>query len=168
MYDDYALNPEVFELMAKEYNQRKKSITSLSVSVKAVKKDDVDELFKKIEYLRVLIGSLKSQTKNIDTISVLDRVLQNVKDEQVKLFNLFDGVVLTSSSDDVMTKIFCNSLKLAIDSTGEIVKCLIKIKDDDETFELSSSLTESINTFLDVNSMLVSLFGECRYRVFRN
>lgn len=171
VYDDYAICPDKFEEMAKEFvaNQSKISglcakISDLQVVKKSeISKDDVDMLFKKIEYLRVLLADLKNRSTNSDVLLVLDSIAEEIKQQTESLSKLLNVGISALEQNEVRGDMFCNNLKLSINTAGDIVKLLIKIKDDDQTFELSPALTEAINIFLQINNQLVSLFGECRY-----
>ncbi len=163
IYNDFAINPQNFEAMAKEYSLQKQS------SIFSINKQDIDEkeiksLTAKLEYLRVLLGDLKKRTSNADILLVLDELSITLQEQTKKLTELFDGLTVSQNNDEEEYKMFCNNLKIAINTTSDIVKLLIEIKDDEKTpSEAKLSLTESINTFLDINNKLVSLFGECRY-----
>lgn len=163
IYNDFAINPQNFEAMAKEYSLQKQS------SIFSINKQDVDEkeiksLTAKLEYLRVLLGDLKKRTSNADILLVLDELSITLQEQTKKLTELFDGLTVSQNNDEEEYKMFCNNLKIAINTTSDIVKLLIEIKDDEKTpSEAKLSLTESINAFLDINNKLVSLFGECRY-----
>lgn len=163
IYNDFAINPQNFEAMAKEYSLQKQS------SIFSINKQDVDEkeiksLMAKLEYLRVLLGDLKKRTSNADILLVLDELSITLQEQTKKLTELFDGLTVSQNNDEEEYKMFCNNLKIAINTTSDIVKLLIEIKDNEKTpSEAKLSLTESINTFLDINNKLVSLFGECRY-----
>lgn len=166
MYDDYAMSPENFEIMAKEYNINQNKVLSLKTKACEINQDDVKLLFNKIEYLRVLVDNLKNHTSNIDILKVLDDVAIDIQDQTKQLSEVLGRIVKGFDNQDDEIKIFCNNLKLAINTAGDIIKLLVKIKDEDETFELSPKLTNNINEFVDINNQLVSLFGECRYRGF--
>lgn len=166
LYDDYAMNPENFEVMAKEYKSQESRVVGLGANVCKIDSNDIKSVFEKIEYLKVLISNLKNHTSNVDALKVLDDISLDVSMQSKNLSNLFGQFVQSENEKEEDIKIFCNNLKLAINTTGEIVKILVKIKDADETFELSQNLTNSINNFIDMNNQLVSLFGECRYRAF--
>lgn len=173
-YDDFALCPEKFEDMAKEYIANQGRINSLSAKIgggeraakSEIERDDIDLLFKKIEYLRVLVSDLKMRTSNPDALAVLDNVSSDILEQNKNLSILLNAGAMAFDHEDEQMDMFCNNLKVAINTASDIVKLLIKIKDDDETFQLSPALTESINSFLEINNQLVSLFGECRYRGF--
>ncbi len=167
VYDDYALSPENFEVMAKEYKAKESNILSLKTKVSEIDRIDVDSLFNKIEYLRVLVNDLKTRTTNSDVIVVLNQISDDIATETQNLSQTLDGGTIALENETMPIDMFCNNLKIAINTTGDILKLLIKIKDDDETFELSPVLTSSTNTFLEINNQLVSLFGECKYRSFR-
>ena len=163
IYNDFAINPQNFEAMAKEYSLQKQS------SIFSINKQDVDEkeiksLMAKLEYLRVLLGDLKKRTSNADILLVLDELSITLQEQTKKLTELFDGLTVSQNNDEEEYKMFCNNLKIAINTTSDIIKLLINIKDDEQTpSEVKLSLTNSINVFLDFNNKLVSLFGECRY-----
>ena len=111
-----------------------------------------------------MLGDLKKRTSNADILLVLDELSITLQEQTKKLTELFDGLTVSQNNDEEEYKMFCNNLKIAINTTSDIVKLLIEIKDDEKTpSEAKLSLTESINTFLDINNKLVSLFGECRY-----
>lgn len=162
-YDDFAVNLNSFETMAKEYNAQIQS-KMLKVDIKQVNLKLAKSLFNKIEYLRVLVNDLKQRTSNSEILIVLDDVLKQIENQNQILSTLFEqGIEAQTQSEDSF-KMFCNNLKLSISTTSDIIKLLIEIKDDEETsFEAKSKLTEVINSFLDINNNLVSLFGECRY-----
>lgn len=163
IYNDFAIGLQNFEAMAKEYALQKQS------SIFSINKQDVDEkeiksLMAKLEYLRVLLGDLKNRTSNADILLVLDELSITLQEQTKKLTVLFDGLTVSQNNDEEEYKMFCNNLKIAINTTSDIVKLLIEIKDNEKTpSEAKLSLTESINTFLDINNKLVSLFGDCRY-----
>lgn len=163
IYDDFALSPQNFEVMAKEYALQKQSGV-FSVNKQDINKEDVKSLFSKLEYLRVLLVDLKTRTSNADIIIVLDELSKTLQEQNQKLTELFDGATWIQTDDEENYKMFCNNLKIAINTTSDIIKLLINIKDDEQTpSEVKLSLTNSINVFLDFNNKLVSLFGECRY-----
>lgn len=163
IYDDFALSPQNFEVMAKEYALQKQSGV-FSVNKQDISKEDVKSLFSKLEYLRVLLVDLKTRTSNADIIIVLDELSKTLQEQNQKLTELFDGATWIQTDDEENYKMFCNNLKIAINTTSDIIKLLINIKDDEQTpSEVKLSLTNSINVFLDFNNKLVSLFGECRY-----
>ena len=163
IYNDFAISPQNFDAMAKEYAMQKQS-SIFSVNKQGVSKEDIKYLFSKLEYLRVLIVDLQKRTSNADILLVLDELSKTLYEQNQKLSNLFDGVTWIQTDDEENYKMFCNNLKIAINTTSDIVKLLISIKDDEQTpSETKSLLTDSINVFLDFNNKLVSLFGECRY-----
>ena len=163
IYDDFALSPQNFEVMAKEYALQKQSGV-FSVNKQDINKEDVKSLFSKLEYLRVLLVDLKTRASNADIIIVLDELSKTLQEQNQKLTELFDGATWIQTDDEENYKMFCNNLKIAISTTSDIIKLLINIKDDEQTpSEVKLSLTNSINVFLDFNNKLVSLFGECRY-----
>ena len=167
-YDDFALNPQNFEIMAKEYTNK------IQASAFKVRADDANQeaekkLFANLEYLRVLIYDLKKHTSNKDILLVLDEIKSSVEEKTAVLKTMFKEGISTMDTDDFHLEMFCNNLKLAIQTTGEIVKILVQIKDDDKTkAEAKLSLTDIINEFIDINNNLVSLFGECRYLQYKN
>ena len=167
-YDDYAVSPQNFEAMAKEYN---KCIQSNMLNIKHVAdvstqfdENAIKSLFNKIEYLRVLINDLKNQTKNQDILTVLSQITDDIQSQINLLSDAFKTNFVAKQDNEDEFKMFCNKLKLAINTTSDIVKLLIGIKDDENTIsDIKLILTSSINGFLDINNELVSLFGECRY-----
>ena len=166
MYDDFAvLRPEDFETVAKEYSNQ--GIGKI-LSQNNCQQTNTEGIFKKIEYLQNLVEKLKTHTKNEDVLIVLDGIAEDLQSQRDKLRSLVSEEVWTYSSNEPHTVIFCNNLKLAIQTSSEIVKQLIDIKDSENTVgEIRPQFTEIINAFLDINNKLVSLFGECRYRTFR-
>lgn len=171
LYNDYAINPQNFEQMAKEYQNCNNPNLMSSKSV--VANDDkqaelVNQLLKQVEYLRALTCDLKTRTKNKDIILVLNDIQSQIKLQSDVFANLFSIAVQSCASDNVDIKMFCNNLKLAIQSATQIVKLLIAIKDlEQTTAQQKLSITDSINQFLDINNQLVSLFGECRYLIYK-
>ncbi len=162
-YDDYAVNPQMFETMAKEYQVQSLSKMQ-NVTIKELDKELIKSLFNKIEYLQALINTLKQHTKNANIILVIDETLNLLDSQQHVLINLFDGGIATQSVGEDDFRMFCNNLKIAINTTSDIIKLLIEIKDNElVNFEKKEKLTMVINEFLDINNNLVSLFGECRY-----
>lgn len=167
IYDDYAVSPSNFEKMAKEYSlQSNGKILSLKAKQCEISQDDVDALFAKIEYLRVLVGNLKNRTNNTDVLLVLNNISSEIATNVTNLSGVLNGGVKTFEREDQNYEIFCNNLKLSINTTGDIIKLLIKIKDDDVTFQFAPKLTDATDSFIDINNQLVSLFGDCRYRNF--
>ena len=161
-YDDYAINPSNFEQMASEYNLQKQKIFSLTKKCE-IDKSDVNSLFEKTEYLKTIVLDLEARTKNGNILLVLKEILEEVESSTKNLSNIFDDSVKTYQTEQFELVMFCNNLKLAINIVGEIIKLLIKIKDDDIKFEYSQVLTNEINRFIDINNKLASMFGECRY-----
>ncbi len=175
LYNDYAINPQSFEQMAKEYKNCKNSPGLMSNT--GLLADDshndrqaelVKQLLKQVEYLRVLTNDLKTRTKNQDIILVLGDIQNQIKLQSDIFANMFGASVQSFASDNVDIKMFCNNLKLATQSATQIVKLLVALKDlEQTTAQQKLSLTDSINQFLDINNKLVSLFGECRYLIYR-
>ena len=162
-YNDFAINPNIFDVMAKEYQVHTQS-KAQSVKVKDFDKKDISELFAKLEYLQTLIKALMANTQNADILLVLDDIQSSLQSQNNLLSELFDSNISTQGMQDEQFKMFCNNLKIAINTTSDIVKILIKIKDSEATdFDKKEKLTNIINSFLDINNNLVSLFGECRY-----
>ena len=163
IYNDFAISPQNFEAMAKEYSLQKQS-SIFSANKQDVSKEDIKSLFSKLEYLKVLIVDLQKRTSNADILLVLDDLSKVLKEQNQKLSNILDSQTSIQTESEENFKMFCNNLKIAINTTSDIVKLLIKIKDDEQTTgDAKLSLTDSINIFLDINNKLVSLFGECRY-----
>lgn len=164
MYDDFAiLNADKTELAIKEYNRQ---VTSKTFSVKRLDTEE-ENVFTKIDYLIQLVKKLQNTTKNHDTAVVLQDILQNVQNQKDKLNVLLGSEVVAFGEKQPETVVFCNNLKLAIQTAGEIVQQLILLKDNLETLgELKPQYTQIILSFLNINNILVSLFGDCRYRVF--
>ena len=169
LYDDFLMSPENFETMAKEFDKKAKG-EILSVKKTSVNENDVKDLFKKIEFLRVLVVDLKSKTKNQEILVVLSDISNQIESQNNTLAEVFEDVATNNvgvqESAEEMAKMFCNNLKIAISTASDIVRLLIKIKDEDNSFVLAPKLTESTNVFLDINNQLVSLFGECRFLRF--
>ena len=165
MYDDFAvLDAEKITMANKEYQ---KQCAGNILSVKSLLPQDNENLWQKISYLQRLLDKLKQNTKNQDTLLVLEGVLQDVQNQQDKLNVLLNNSTITMGETQPETVIFCNNLKLAIQTAGEIVEVLIKLKDSEETAgELRPDITNIILSFLNINNKLVSLFGECRDRTF--
>ena len=147
--------------MAKEYSLIQKS-QILKTKKCEIDPDDISLLFAKIEYLKVLTNDLKNRTKNVSILQVLNEISAKIEQNNDNLTEILEKNVKTESIESE-AKMFCNNLKLAINTTGDILKLLVKIKNDDETFELSPALTEVINSFIEINNQYVSLFGECQY-----
>ena len=127
IYDDFALSPQNFEVMAKEYALQKQSGV-FSVNKQDINKEDVKSLFSKLEYLRVLLVDLKTRTSNADIIIVLDELSKTLQEQNQKLTELFDGATWIQTDDEENYKMFCNNLKIAINTTSDIIKLLINIK----------------------------------------
>ena len=163
MYDDFAiLEPNNFDKAIKEYQKFGRSSV---LSTKAMQPES-QKINDKINYLLGLVTKLKQHTTNQDKIFVLDEIYK-VVEEQQSAFNtlMVEGLLL--AEEEPVTQIFCNNLKLAIQTTAEIVKLMIELKDNDLVAgEIKPQVTDIILQFLDVNNRLVSLFGECRYRGF--
>ena len=166
MYDDYALNPQNFGIMAKEFSKCQKGEVFSVTQKKILENFDKEPLFKKVEYLKALIKDLKTRTSNKDVLLVLEDVFENVEKQRQTLQNVFEDVSI-SSFNKPNIDMFCNNLKLAINIAGEIARLLILAKDDESTsYDTKLVLTNVIFAFLDINNSLVSLFGECRYLTF--
>lgn len=165
MYDDFAILDDDTGAASNEY---KKIMGGKILSVKSQQTEDQTEVLQKVEYLSSLLQKLKNDTKNADTKIVLEKTEQNLQLQQQNLLQLFGGLTMALGEKQPETVMFCNNLKLAIQTSGEIVKSLIQIKDAETTAgEIRPQYTDIILAFLDVNNNLVSLFGDCRYRVFR-
>lgn len=167
-YDDFAtMNPQKFELAVKEYSSQKsgKILQTLSQN----NNSDILMVQKKVEYLQNLVIELKSDTSNADVLKVLEGLGSDIKVLRDKITALADSLVSVEESEEIVTARFCNNLKLAIQTCCEIVKLLVKIKDDEKTSgENKLFITEIISSVVDINNKLVSLFGECRYRYFKS
>ena len=170
MYDDFAMEPNNFEAMAKEYMAQSKSKilgNDFSKENNDKLKDRQSALFKNLEYLRVLVEDLKMRTKNEDILAVLAETSNDIVHETQKLNALLGATASAVADDSNQIKMFCNNLKLAIQTASEVVRLLIEIKDDDSiSADIKPNLTQSIDAFLTINNKLVSLFGECRYLTF--
>ena len=162
MYNDGLVDTSKFEQMAKEYSLLQKS-QILKTKNCDISSDDVSMLFSKIEYLKVLTNDLKNRTKNADILLILGEISKKIEENTEILSKILNQNALVQCQTKAEAKMFCNNLKLAINTTGDVLKLLVKIKDDDETFELSPPLTEAINSFIEINNQYVSLFGECQY-----
>ena len=162
IYNDGLIDASKFEQMAKEYALMQKS-QILKTKKCEISFDDVNTLFAKIEYLKVLTNNLKNRTKNDDILLILGEIFAKIEENEQILSKTLNRNTSVQSLFKAEAKMFCNNLKLAINTTGDILKLLVKIKDDDETFELSPALTETINSFIEINNQYVSLFGECQY-----
>ena len=178
IYDDFAVNPASFEVMAKEFCKQKnlavQSADDRDVSKSGQKKlymatlDEQKQVKNKVEYLLVLVKDLKTRTSNNDVLIVLNNLQSEIENQQHILDDIFQ-ITSEQSSKKADINMFCNNLKIALNTTSDIVKLLIKLKDSDETsFEQKQMLTESINAFLDINNNLVSLFGECQYLLYKS
>ncbi|MGN1221827.1 MAG: hypothetical protein ACI4TT_01170 [Christensenellales bacterium] len=165
MYDDFAiLNEDKMNLANQEYLMHG---ANKIFSAKSLQPNEKENIMKKVEYLQNLIEKLKKNTNNEDTLLVLDDLSQSVANQKDKINVLFSEAMALAKEVEPNTVIFCNNLKLAIQTTNEIVKMLIETKDSEQTpGEIRPQYTEIIMAFLDINNKLVSLFGECRYRVF--
>ena len=162
VYNDELIDVSTFEQMAKEYNLVQKS-QILKTGKLDISQDDKNLLFAKIEYLKVLTDNLKNLTKNANILQILGEILQKIDKNSQILIELLGQSIAVQTTNQTELTMFCNNLKLAINTTGDILKLLVKIKTDDETFELSPSLTQQINSFIEINNEYVSLFGECQY-----
>lgn len=162
MYNDGLVDISKFEQMAKEYSLLQKS-QILKTKNCDISSDDVSMLFAKIEYLKVLTNDLSTKTKNADILLILGEISKKIEENTENLSKILNQNALVQCQTKAEAKMFCNNLKLAINTTGDILKLLTKIKDNDSTFELSPALTEIINSFIEINNQYVSLFGECQY-----
>ena len=178
IYDDFAVNPASFEDMAKEFCNQKKSSVQSAENCDVLKNnqnktqlatlDDQKQLKNKVEYLLVLIKDLKTRTSNNDVLIVLNNLQDEIENQQHIIDDIFQ-IASEQSSQKADINMFCNNLKIALNTTSDIVKLLIKLKDSDETsFEQKQMLTQSMNTFLDINNNFVSLFGECQYLSYKS
>lgn len=167
MYDDFATMNEANCLCAeRDYSAKKfDKICKTSQSMQ-IEKNQQDVL-KKIEYLQSIVPKLKNHTTNQDVLLVLDEIDEQISTQKTALENFFEKLANFQQNQFENVQIFCNNLKLAIQTTNEIVELLIKIKDSDGTpGEIRPQITDVINGFLNINNKFVSLFGECRYRNF--
>ena len=163
IYNDFAISPQSFEEMAKEYSSQMNS-GALSVKASEVESRITKKLFNNIEYLRVLISDLKSHTTNRDVLIVLSDVSDEIEKQNSIFKSILQNHISALEDDDVRADMFCNNLKLTIQTAGEIIKILVEIKDSaNYNVENKPVVTEIINAFVDINNSLVSLFGECRY-----
>lgn len=167
MYDDFAvLEPEKFGMVAKEYN-KKNGGKVLSVKTVERPEDELESIAKKFENLLFIVERLLGGTGNTDAIAVLNEIKQDIKNQQEIVIRLVEEGITVQSRELPDVARYCNNLKLALQVCGEIIKALVEVKDDDETSgEAKLELTNVINTMIDVNNKIVSLFGECRYRTF--
>ena len=163
MYDDFAiLEPNHFDEAIREYQKTNKS----SVLSARAMQPEPEKINDKINSLLGLVTKLKQHTTNADKIFVLDQIYKDIETQQ-SLFGALMVGSLMLAEEEPPTQIFCNNLKLAIQTTAEIVKQMIELKDSDLVAgEIKPQVTDIILQFLDINNRLVSLFGECRYRGF--
>ena len=173
-YDDFAISPASFEQMAKEFSKQKNLAQSLNKeeifnskqSFEKIETEYEKQLNDKIEYLLVLVKDLKTRTSNNNILLVLNNLQTEIQNQQKLLGEIFAKAEQCEAK--VKINMFCNNLKIALNTTSDIVKLLIKIKDlQNISYEQKEMLTESINVFLNINNNLVSLFGECRYLVYK-
>lgn|SRR5574344_641430 len=166
VFDDFAImSPQAFEQAIKEYKAQtnKKNLKIL------IQQDsnDITNLQKKLQYLQKLLYELKDDTKNKDVLSVIEQITNDTKFVIDSILKIANPSTETQSVEKLVTTRFCNNLKLAIQTCGEIVKLMVKIKDDVSTSgENKLLITTLINKIVDINNNLVSLFGECKYRGF--
>lgn len=165
-YNDFALGTENFERMAKEY-ENKKTGEVLETKKDVKESQDFSSLQKQLDYLQNLLAEIKRHTTNSDVLLVLKEIEADVKKQIENINSLFKNNITSQSAEEPETVLFCNNLKLAIQTANDIIKNLVGIKDDEKTSgETKLALTSIINAFIEINNKLVSLFGECRYRTF--
>lgn len=166
MYDDFAvIDPEKFGVVANEYqkqNQRK------TLSLKLNKDNDIlIRVNEKFETLQGITSKLLKHSRNQDVILVLNQIGEEIDLQKSSINKLIEQGITIQSKSMPDISIFCNNLKLAIQLCAEILKELIEVKDNDNTSgEAKLELTNIINAVIDINNKYVSLFGECRYRIF--
>lgn len=148
-------------------NLAQKEFAKISKSeIYATKQSDFSkEIFDKIAYLKSLLPILKQHNSNSDVRFVLNGIEKNI-DEQVKLlhtvFETFAGIF---STEIIETKIFCNNLKLSIQTCLEIINLLSK---QNVKFGNNKIVEKILENFVDICQKYTSLFGECQYRIFTN
>ena len=158
-YNDWAVMAEHNCVLAsKEYSLAKS---------KALAIDNYDnEVLQKIEYLLKMLPVLKQHTTSTDVIYILDGIEKQIKEEKTKLQEIFVNYTKTQVAYDTDIQIFCNNLKLSIQTSLEILDLLYKqilVLDRDKQMVLNGVM----NNFFEIIKKYVSLFGECEFRIFK-
>lgn len=164
MYDDFAvIDPEKFGVVANEY-QKQKQGKILSINTN---ENSLLSVVQKFDTLQGITTKLLKHTVNQDTIFVLNQINEEINLQKSLLNKLIEQGITIQSKSMPDISVFCNNLKLAIQICAEILKELIAVKDaDNTTGEVKLEITNIINAVIDINNKYVSLFGECRYRIF--
>lgn len=162
-YNDWAImGAENQQMASKEY---KKISKSKAYSVDFEEKEE--GVFEKIAYLKSLLPILKEHNKNVDVRQVIDEIEYEISIQAGKLHKIFHKDISALETNIPDTQIFCNNLKLSIQTCLEIIKILEEEKNKQDINEQKQKdIAHVLNEFLNITKKYVSLFGECKYRVF--
>ena len=157
-FNDWQLMNEESQHMAKkEYSNFTKSHIFSTTTPKYI-----PQLFEKIAYLKQLLKELKKHNRNEDIIYVLNDIQIDIDKQTEILKKNFDMQTNAFGIDKVETKIFCNNLKLSIQTVLEIIDLLA----NEQSILFQNENLSIIQSFLQICKKYVSLFGDCQYRLF--
>ena len=162
-YDDWAQMGGINQQLARrEYEKM-----ALSKAYGVEKIERKESVFEKIAYLKTLLPILKSHNRNVDVRRVVDEIESDVEIQTKELHKIFDKRISALEMSVPDTQIFCNNLKLSIQTCLEIIQILghEKNKQGYDT-NCQKDITHVIENFFEITKKYVSLFGECKYRAF--
>ena len=159
-YDDWLLIDEKnCSLASVEYDKMSKS--QAESLAKNVEKQDV---FEKIAYLKSLVPILKNHAQNKDAVLVLQKIEHDLNRQIDDLKTVFGQKTLVLSTSVPDTKMFCNNLKLSVQTCLEITELLTDMVLQSSSQNHRQKLQQIAKNFFEIVQKYVSLFGECRYR----
>ena len=161
-YNDCAMMNECEQTMAQsEYDRLTKShIFSIDKAI------DDKNLFDKIAYLLSLIPVLRQHNKSQEIHNVLSNIKKRIKLQTEMVKKFFDESTKAYLNNLPDTKIFCNNLKLSIQTCLEITSILASFGMECQNREQKEKMKTILDDFFEITKKYVSLFGECEYRVY--
>ena len=127
---------------------------------------DDKNLFDKISYLLSLIPVLEQHNKSQEIHIVLNDIEKEIKSQIEILQKFFNEQTKVYSNKLPDTKIFCNNLKLSIQTCLEITSVLASFGMECQNREQKEKMKTILDNFFEITKKYVSLFGECEYRVY--
>ena len=162
VFDDWQIMGEQSQLQAQAEYAKLKTGQALSVNGN----DYSASIFEKIAYLWQLLFVLKKHNNNNDIILILNNIEKQIKEQIGVLKVIFEQSTQAMQTESVDTKIFCNNLKLSVSTCFEIINLLVKQQAENLNIDIDKKISVVIENFCDICQQYVSLFGECKYRVF--
>ena len=168
-YNDYAtLDFDKFETVAKEYARSVNVFKTCSLEnknvISAIKTENNETLSQKLDYLNGLINNLKTNTRNQNLKNLIELLEFDVQNYSSRFKRIFGDDIHSLSEENLMAEMFCNNLKLAIQTSLEIEESLIFALQLEADQSVKDVIKSFIKEMFQFSKRLVSLFGDCKYR----